>query len=150
MLRSVLTSGLLLTILGACGGSKGTAPKVPQVSIPGPTAWDGKGPSPGSVTFISTLPGDASKFVAYEVDPGSCRVSRTIVDELDALQKLIVVGITDPMDNAGTAQIIRTPPPPPPDGQGLLFEALRITGHPPGQPVRCDPPPLEEVSPTHQ
>ena len=136
MLRSALPSCLLLALaLTACGG-KATGTKIPQVSIPGPTAWDGKPPAGGNVMFISTLPGDATKFVAYEVDPNSCSVRRTIVDELDSLQTLVVTSITDPMDKAGTAAVIRQPPPPPPDGQGLLFEAFRLM-HPEGGTPTC-------------
>lgn len=126
MVRTALPSTLLLAIaLAACGGGKKPV-KFPQVSIPGPQAWDGTPPVAGSVTFVSTLPGDGSKFVAYEVDTGACTVRRTVVDELDKLKNLAVTTITNPFDNAGTIMIIRNPPPPPPNGQDLLADALRL------------------------
>lgn len=130
MVRSVLSSCLLLTVvLGACGGSKGIGVKIPQVGMPGPSAYDGSAPAKGTVTFISPLPGgDGSQFVAYEVDPTGCAVKRTFVDDLEALQKLIIVRITDPMDNAGTLSIIRPSPPPPPTGEDLVRDARFFAG----------------------
>lgn len=128
MARIALPSTLLLAIaLAACGGSKKTV-KLPQVSIPGPQAWDGQAAAGGTVTFISTLPGDKAKFVAYEVNPSACTINRTVVDEVEKLGHFVTATITNPMDGAGTVSQIRTPPPPPPGGQDLLFEAIRIMG----------------------
>lgn len=129
-MRSALPSCLLLGLaVAACG--KPAAPKFPQVSIPGPTSWDGTAPGSGTVSFISSLPGDATKFVDYEIDPGACTARRTIVDDVDKLSKLVTATITNPMDNAGTVAIIRNPPPPPPDGGDLLHQALDLVdaGH---------------------
>ena len=130
MIRCALSSCLALA-LAACGGGAKVSighPQVPAgIAVPAAQTWDGKAPAGGSVTFISGVPGDPSKFIAYEVDPKACTVHRTIEDEVDALGKMVIATITDPMDNAGTVAIIRQPPPPPPDGQGLVFEALRLT-----------------------
>lgn len=139
MVRCVLPCLVLTLAVTACGGGAKLAvgrPKVPaDIKVPDPAPWDGKGPAGGSVLFVSTAPGDASKFVAYEVDPQACTVTRTIEDEIDTLQKLVIVAITDPHDNAGTLAIIRSPPPPPPGGQDLVFEALRLTDPGNAQPT---------------
>jgi hypothetical protein len=125
MLRYALPSCILLGLgLAACG--KGTGPKSPQVSIPAPMAWDGTPPAAGSVTFASPLQGDASKFVAYEVDPDKGTVTRTVVDDIERLQKLVPATISNPMGDAGTIFIVWQPPPPPPDGQGLVKRARAV------------------------
>jgi hypothetical protein len=125
MLRSALPSCLLIAAaLAACG--KSTGAKFPQVDIPAPTGWDGTPAPAGTVSFISTLPGDDSQFVDYEVDPAKRTVRRTIVGDMDTLKKLIATTLTDPKSNAGTLSVVVRPPPPPPDGQDLVNRAIQI------------------------
>lgn len=133
--RAPLSCLVLAAALAACGGGAKLSvgqPKVPaNITIPDPTAWDGTGPADGTVLFVSRSPKDPSRFIAYEVDPASCTVRRTIEDQIDTLHKLVVGVITDPRENAGTLGIIRNPPPPPPNGQDLVIDAIRLT-RPPG------------------
>ena len=154
MMRCALTSCVLLGLtLAACG--KPPPPKIPQVSIPGPTAWDGTPPAPGTVTLVSPLPGDETKFVAYEVDPAKAIINRTIVDDIDKIAKMTSAVIANSMDNAGTINVIYRPPPPPPDGQELVRRAramMEASRPEPGK--RQDPRPvrpmIDQQDPTHQ
>lgn len=149
MVRCALPCLALAVTLTACGG-KAKPPKIPHASIPGPTAWDGKAAGDDTVLFVSTLPGDASKFVAYEVNTRSCSIDRTIVDEIDKLGTIAVTTITDPRQGAGTILIVRNPPPPPPEGgDRLLMDALQLTQ--PGNPSpACGPRPPAVLGPTHK
>lgn len=149
MVRCALPSCVALAaVLASCGG-KARPPTIPQVSIPGPTAWDGKGSADSSVLLVSSLPGDSSKFVAYEVNTGTCTVDRTIVDELDKLAKLATVTLTDPREGAGTILVITNPPPPPPEGgDRLVARALGFAQ--PGNPTPSCGAPIVNMTATHQ
>lgn len=150
MLRRALPTCLAFTALVTACGGKASPPKIPQVSIPGPTAWDGKGPADNTVVLLSTLPGDDSKFVAYEFNTGTCTVDRTIVDDIDKLGKFVVTTLTDPHNNAGTLLVGGNPPPPPPNGGDIGARALGYAQ--PGNPgPSCGAAPIKTTfSATHQ
>ena len=143
MVRCAPLSCLVLAAaLTACGGGGKIAVGYPDqgvpanIKIPDPVAWDGTAPAPGTVTFISVSPNDKSKFIAYEVDPKAHTVVRTIEDQIDTLQKLVIVVVSDPKSNAGTLNVILRPPPPPPDGQDLVNRAIQVDNAANGEPRR--------------
>lgn len=139
MVRCALSSCLVVALAACGGGGKLSVghptPTACSTTIPEATPWDGQPPAPGSVVIIQPTTETSSPthvaggMVAYEIDVKRRVVRRQIVDDADAIWKMVTASISDPMDNAGTLHILRPPPPPPDpirDLFGLAMGASRL------------------------
>ncbi len=135
MVRCALSSCLVIALAACGGGGKLSVGQPKPVAcssgIPEAAPWDGTPPAQGSVVIIQpSTPGKDNPthvegaLVAYEVDVKRRVIRRQIVDDSQAISKMVVAVITNPMDNAGALLIYRPPPPPPDDPPSPIWDRL--------------------------